>query len=130
MEDLDTILKYHSGPMLIFDKGLKILHINREFLELLDITEDEFIDRIAEGSSIPLLGNPFIMSFLKDSLSGKEITHELSFRKDQKEHRYNAILIPVSFYDGDRGVSLILESICESNTLASSASVPAAGPHI
>ena len=110
---ISTMLNFSSDYILVFDRSLKVIQVNDNFLDLSGLKKEDVIGLDVADSSLLVTSNPLIVSKMKAVVKGEEYKGEVSIPIAQNLFYFKIKLIPSTFEDGNRGVTLIMENITD-----------------
>ncbi|MFX1520412.1 MAG: PAS domain S-box protein [Promethearchaeota archaeon] len=110
---LSAMLNFSSDYILVLDRDLRIVQVNDNLLDFMNIKKEDLLDHRIEDVSLPVFSRPEILSNLKEALDGKDSSMEISLPIDQAEFYFKIKLIPTTFDNGELGVTTILENVTE-----------------
>ena len=109
---LSAMLGYSKEPIMVLDEENRIIDINDNFLQILQLPRSETL-----GKNISYLETPEIdVHELLENLTPKEDRQEktVTFRiKNRGERIFHQKCLPTVFDDGKKGLTLILEDVTE-----------------
>ena len=110
---LSAMLNFTLDYIVLLDRDLKFLQINKNLLKLMNVELGDVIGQSIEGFSISVFQIPELISNAQKALDGKESTIEKNITIEGKERYMSIKNIPTTFDDGEPGVTLIIEDITE-----------------
>ena len=110
---ISALLNFSSDYLLVLDRDLKIVQVNENLLEFLQMEHNILLGQKIRKSSLPIFMDPKIIAAIKEALDGKDSTRELKFLWAGEEAYFRMKLLPTTFDDGGLGVTIILENITE-----------------
>jgi PAS domain S-box-containing protein len=108
---ISTILNYVSDIIIVVDKEFKIVQVNENFLNLLDIQRESILGNKINNLFKIFLKIPELLPNIKDALDGKESSIKTSYKNENEELHFKIKLIPTTLDNGEPGVGLIIEDI-------------------
>jgi PAS domain S-box-containing protein len=110
---LSALLNFTNDYIIIFDKELKFLKANENFLKFSDLKRSDII-----GQSIDILQNtqlpiPELQQNAQRALEGTEFTIEKQYILKDQIYNLRIKYIPTTFDDGEPGVTLLIEDVTE-----------------
>jgi PAS domain S-box-containing protein len=106
-----SMLNYTVDYILLLDKDLKILQINDNLLQLLNISREEIIDQPVQHLFTFITQIPEFEQNAQKALDGKDTTTETKIIQDFEELTIKITHIPTTFDNGEPGVTLIISDI-------------------
>ena len=98
-----------SDLIILLNERLEIVLINDNFLDLISRDRISLLERKITDSNCPFLNETKLITSIKEALLGKHIKTNLTCKLDEDERFYQTQIVPTTFYDGQPGVTLILE---------------------
>lgn len=114
---ISAMLNFTLDYIVLLDKELKVVQINDNLLNLLDISRDEIMGDYIENSTFPIFHLPDLVNHAKKALNGQDSVIETKFNYDSQEYYFRVKNIPTTFDDGEAGVTLIIEDITENKNI-------------
>lgn len=108
---ISSMINFTSDFMILLDKELKVVQVNENFLNLMDIERESILGNRINDSPKAFFKIPELLTNTKNALDGKESTIETSFLNGPDELHFKIKHIPTTFDDGEPGVILIIEDI-------------------
>lgn len=108
---LATALSLSSEMIVLIDGNLRILDANDQFLRFTESSRDEIVGYSLEEVNSDILAHPSILLNVKDTLNGKEYTHEISVARARDELYFKIKLLPVTTSETQRRAAIIYENI-------------------
>ncbi|NMB79953.1 MAG: PAS domain S-box protein [Methanomicrobiales archaeon] len=108
---ISDLMKYSSKPFLVLNQDLTIIQVNEAFLRFAGIMKDEILHLPFATVLAGRLPCDEIAAQVRQALTCKEITSEISLNAAQGPLFYQMNLIPTRFKDNSCGVVLVLEDI-------------------
>ena len=108
---ISAMLNFSSDHIIVLDNDLKILQLNNNFLELMNIKSSTILDRHIEEFPYPSFIDQEMISKTRKTLEGKESNFEKEFQIIERELYLNVRMLPTIFEDGSKGVTWILHDI-------------------
>ncbi|AFD00038.1 putative PAS sensor signal transduction histidine kinase [Methanocella conradii HZ254] len=112
---ISAMLSLSSDFIIILDKNLRLVYANDRFFEESGIRREDILYKnieIIENYRFPVSVRPFIKSYIKNAIEGKESLVEVQYQKE-KMHYLEIKFIPMVFDDGEKGVTIIIENITD-----------------
>lgn len=110
---LSAMLNFSSDYILVLNRDLKIVQVNDNLLDLMNLEREVLLGQGIEDISLPIFTRSEIISHIKGALDGEDSSMELSLQMAEAEFCFKIKLIPTTFDDGEQGVTAILENITE-----------------
>ncbi len=109
---LSAMLSYSNEMIMLLDGESRIIEINDNFLDLLQLSRQETIGKNLAFISPPEVDVHELLAMLKDGFEKKE--HIITFQvKDGSERIFKQKSVPSVFDDGGKGITIILEDITD-----------------
>lgn len=109
---LSAMLSYSNEMIMLLDGESRIIEINDNFLDLLQLSRQETIGKNLAFISPPEVDVHELLAMLKDGFEKKE--HIITFQvKDGSERIFKQKSVPSVFEDGGKGITIILEDITD-----------------
>lgn len=108
-----TMLNFSSDGILVLDQGLRIVQVNENFLEFLDVERDLVLGNHLSDPALSPLTDFKLGTHIEAALSGTQYSMELRNLRGDAAHHFRLKCIPTTFDDGSSGATLILEDITE-----------------
>jgi len=106
------MIDYTSDYILVMDKNLKITRINNSFLEFLNIERRDILGKNVNNTILIIFkDNQEITQAIQEALEGKEHNKEIDFKKNGEKIYFKIKVIPVTFEDGEHGVTIIINNV-------------------
>lgn len=109
---VSSVLSISSEYVMQIDHSLRIVFINRPFLDLLDLLEKDVVGKKIENSRIPPLFDeeyPELLRWISEGLSGLDRREEIPLKS--RNRILECHIAPAVFSDGLKGISVIFEDI-------------------
>lgn len=110
---ISAMLSFSSDLIVIIDEDLLIRNANDKFFETMGLAREKAMNRNIENLLHPMQLASTIMSHIKESLGGKELTLDTSYNDGPNEVYYTVKFIPTVFDDGNNGVTIIMSDVTE-----------------
>ncbi len=111
---ISALLNFSSDYVLVLDRYLKIIQVNENLLEFLQMEQPNILlGQQIRKSSLPIFMDPKIIAAIKEALNGNDSTKELKLQWAGEEFYFRMKLLPTTFDDGGLGVTIIIENITE-----------------
>ena len=110
---ITALLNFSSDYILVLDRDLKIIQINKNLQEFLQMEHKILLGQEIGKSTLPIFTDPEIIATIKEALDGNDSTRELKFPWAGEESYFRMKLLPTTFDDGGLGVTIILENFTE-----------------
>ena len=109
---ISNMMDYTSDYILVFDKNLIINTINNSFLEFLRVKREELIGQYLRNTILNFFKlEPEIYNAIKNALEGKCPACEVDLNRDEENIYFKIKVVPITFDDGSRGVTLIISNV-------------------
>jgi len=112
---VSSVLSISSELVLQLDAGLRIVFVNKPFVDLLGTTEKELVGKNIEFSKIPLYFDetyPTILAWIQNGIAGTEFRGDLPV--PAKKQVFSCQIVPTVFNHGQKGVSILFEDVTRS----------------
>ena len=110
---VSTLLNFSSECILVVDSHLKVIQVNRKFLDLLNLEKSDVVGQTADRLLFPVLRNVEITVHLYEAIGGKEYKETIHIPYDGKDLYFYAKITPSTCDNGEQGATLILENVTE-----------------
>ena len=110
---ISTMLNFSSDYILVFDRFLKAIQVNDNFLDFSGLKKEDIIGLDVADSSSLFSSNPWVMSKMKAAVQGEGYNGEVSIPIAENMFHFKIKIIPSTFEDANPGVTLMLENITE-----------------
>jgi len=111
---VSAMLSISSDLVMQLDSGLRIIFANRPFLQLLGVTSEKLLGKNIEFTAAATVFDEVLETFishLKNGVCGKEWRSTLTLNNG--ERIFSCHISPITFNDGRKGVSVLLEEVTE-----------------
>jgi len=108
---ISTILNFISDIIIVIDKDLKIVQVNKNFLSISDLQIEYVIGSKINNLFKIFLKIPDLIPNIKNALNGKESTIATSIKNKEEELHFEIKHIPITLDNGEPGVGLIIEDV-------------------
>ncbi|MHB8164551.1 MAG: PAS domain S-box protein [Methanoregula sp.] len=111
---VSAMLSISSDLVMQLDSGLRIIFANRPFLQLLGVTSEELLGKNIEFTAAATVFDDVLENFishLKNGVQGKEWRSTLTLNNGERV--FSCHISPITFNDGRKGVSVLLEDVTE-----------------
>ncbi len=110
---LSALLNYSSDHIVVYNSDLKVVQANDSFIRFVNSTREEIINSSMDDAPAVISRNPELLSRIKEGLTGKDSSMEISLPFGDKGIFLTIKFIPTTFDDGSLGVTLVIEDITE-----------------
>lgn len=110
---ISAMLNFSSDYILVLDENLKVVQVNDNLLNLMDTEKEAILGLSVESIPHVVLTSQEVLSRIKKALDGKDSTIEVKFQVTGKEFYFHTKIIPSTFEEGSKGVTLCMENITE-----------------
>jgi PAS domain S-box-containing protein len=108
---MSAMLDFSSDYIVVLDANLKIIHMNENLLELINIKREKLLDQnINDLSNSSFISQDMVLK-TKEAFEGKETNFEKKFQINKLELFLNIRMLPTIFEDGTKAVTWILHNI-------------------
>lgn len=110
---ISAMLSASSDLVVTLDENRKVVFVNDNFLDFLNITREDAVGRhIVEiyGKDIQ---NIEIANLFADMLAGQDLVRETTLRKGNEEFFFRIKSLQTVFDDGCRGVTIVMENVTQ-----------------
>jgi len=114
---VSSMLSFSPDLIMVLDRDLKIVQINERFPELYSGDRKELIGSQLGGAGLPFTDNPGMIEGMTEAVNGKESAGEAVYALPEGDRSFRFTLMPVTFDDGSKGVTLKLEDVAEKRKL-------------
>lgn len=109
---ISTILNFISDIIIIIDKDMKIVQVNKNFLNISDLQKESVIGNNINNLFKIFLRIPELIPNIKNALNGKESTLATCLRGEGGEQlHFQMKHMPITLDNGEPGVGLIIEDV-------------------
>lgn len=108
---ISSILNYISDFIIVIDRDLRIVQVNENFLNLLNIERELVLGNSINDLLKIFLKFPELIPNIQNALNGKTSIAETRYKKDAEELYFKIKLIPTTLDNGEPGVGLIFKEI-------------------
>lgn len=108
---ISSILNYISDIIIVVDKDFKIVQVNENFLNLLDLQRESIMGNRINNLFKVFANIPDLIPNIKNALNGKHSSIETSYKNEKEEFFLKVKNIPTTLDNGEPGVGLIIEDI-------------------
>jgi PAS domain S-box-containing protein len=107
-----ALLDFSSDYVLIINKELVTIQVNKNFLDLFNLDREDIVDKkLSDTPDFRYKGNN-LLSSIKDYLISEKPVEEILV-VEILDHVFRVKFIPTVFHDGGSGTSIIMEDITE-----------------
>ena len=109
---VSSVLSISSELVLQLDASLRIVFVNKPFVDLLETAEKELVGKNIEFSKIPLYFDetyPTILEWIHTGIAGTEFRRDLPV--PSKKRVFSCRIVPTVFNHGQKGVSILFEDV-------------------
>ncbi|MEZ5335864.1 MAG: PAS domain S-box protein [Methanolobus sp.] len=110
---ISTLLDFSSDYIIVIDSELKVVQVNDKFSDAIEISKKELSGKTIDEILPPMISNRTLMEKINEALNGKELVEMMDIIINSELWFLKTKLIPSTFDDGERGVTLIMENITE-----------------
>lgn len=110
---VSSILSLSSDFIFVLDNNSVVTYVNDNVLNFEKKAAEEIIGKPADSTLLSFFSVPDILSLIRESIGGEEITRELEVRKDTQSFYFRAKFVPSLLENRKKGLLLLLEDITE-----------------
>ncbi|MCP1716137.1 PAS domain S-box-containing protein [Methanocalculus alkaliphilus] len=110
---LSAFLCFTKNLILVLDSEKRIVHANDLFVKTFVPSMEEVIGLSIHDAALPLITSPEGLAMIERNGTDEHSTTDLRFKKDSEELFFQMQVIPTTFDDGEKGITIILEDITE-----------------
>jgi PAS domain S-box len=110
---ISAMLSFSSDHILVLDNELRILQINDNFLQFLEVDKDSLLGKNLSEPVLSFLQELPFPAIIKKRPEQRELAAEISVLKNGSRSYFWTKVIPTVFDDGGQGLTVILEDITE-----------------
>jgi PAS domain S-box-containing protein len=110
---ISSMLNFSSEYVVVLGKDQKIVQANSNFLNLIDLSQEEILHKQIQDVLWPITPDSNIETKMEEALEGEEVIEEICILKDDEDRYFQMKIIPTVFTDGSPGITIILDDITE-----------------
>jgi len=110
---LSALLNFTSDSIVMIDRDFRVIQVNDNFLEFIDLDREYILNVKIDTSSLPFFSTSELIENIQDALDGKESIREIQLLLQDTTPYIRIRNIPTTFDNGEPGVTLIIEDITE-----------------
>jgi PAS domain S-box-containing protein len=109
---LSAFLCFTKNMILILDNALTIVQTNDQYLKVTGLAKTDLIGKNLREASPPIISSPEALAAIQSTTKEQVIT-DIRYNYGRNELFYQMEVIPTTFEDGEKGLTLVLEYITE-----------------
>ena len=110
---IPTMLDLSSDYILVFDRTLKIVQVNDNYLKFSGLKREDVIGMHPASGRLPVVSMQKVVDKIKEAGYGTDTKTEVRIVEDGRELFFDVRITPASFNDGKKGITVFLEDITE-----------------
>jgi PAS domain S-box-containing protein len=110
---IPTMLDLSSDYILVFDRALKIVQVNDNYLKFSGLKREDVIGMHPASGRLPVVSMQKVVDKIKEAGFGTDTKTEVRIVEDGRELFFDVRVTPAFFNDGKNGITVLLEDVTE-----------------
>jgi len=110
---LSAFLCFTRNLILVLDSEKRIVHANDQFAETFSASIPDLIGLSIQDTALPVITTPGALAMIERNGADEHSVTEIRFTRDGGGFFFRMEVIPTTFEDGEKGITIILEDITE-----------------
>ncbi|WP_211530585.1 PAS domain S-box protein [Methanocalculus chunghsingensis] len=110
---LSAFLCFTRNLILVLDSEKRIVHANDQFAETFSASIPDLIGLSIQDTALPVITTPGALAMIERNGADEHSVTEIRFTRDGGGFIFRMEVIPTTFEDGEKGITIILEDITE-----------------
>jgi len=110
---LSAFLCFTKNLILVLDSEKRIVHANDQFAETFSTSVQELIGLSIQDAALPVITTPEALAMIDGDGADEHSVTDIRFKRDTGEIIFRMQIIPTTFEDGEKGITIILEDITD-----------------